>query len=240
MVSGKTFSFLDLRDIITSGIWEAWIPCAIFGTIAYLSVRYSRHYLTLPVLVLASGLIFYGWLGFSHHSLEQARLGGWIIGAPPGSGLGEIRALPSLLHANWIVVLGQYGSFVALLLTSIISILLNTSALELASDEEIDLEQGTAGRGPGQRLAGLPAGMVGFQSLSLSVFPRHGRQEPPRRSLFRLRLPDGALVWYRPARLHPQVHLGGILFYNGVSFLTQWVFDACFRLTCARTTFSSS
>ena len=231
VVSGKTFSFLDLRDIITSGIWEAWIPCAIFGTIAYLSVRYSRHYLTLPVLVLASGLIFYGWLGFSHHSLEQARLGGWIIGAPPGSGLGEIRALPSLLHANWIVVLGQYGSFVALLLTSIISILLNTSALELASDEEINLNQELQVAGMANVVGGFAGGMIGFQSLSLSVLPLDMGVRSRLVGLFSA-LACLMMLWFGTDLLGyiPKFILGGILFYNGLAFLTQWVIDAYFRL----------
>jgi sulfate permease, SulP family len=231
VVSGKTFSFLDLSDIVTSGVWEGWVPCVVFGTIAYISVRFSRHYLTLPVLVFTSGLIFYAWLGFSHHSLAAARLSGWIIGMTPGSGLREIMGLPSLLHANWLIVVSQYGSVVALLFTSIISILLNTSALELAADEEIDLNQELRAAGMANMVGGFAGGMIGFQSLSLSVLPLDMGVRNRLVGLFSglaclLMLCFGTdLLGYIPKFI-----LGGILFYNGLAFLTQWVYDAYFRL----------
>ena len=94
VVSGQTFSFLGLKDLIASGALEAWIPCAIFGTLAYLAVRYSRHYLALPVIVFFSLVGFYIWLGFSHYTLADARLNGWILSAPPDAALSQIRTFP--------------------------------------------------------------------------------------------------------------------------------------------------
>jgi SulP family sulfate permease len=231
VVSGQNFSFLEWNDIVASGVWEAWIPCALFGTIAYFSVRYSRHYLTLPSLVFFSGLVFYAWLGFSHHSLESARLRGWILGAPPGGGLGELRFLPSLLHADWLVVFNQYGSLIALLLTSIVSILLNTSALELAADEEIDLNQELRAAGMANVVGGFAGGMIGFQSLSLSALPLDMGVKSRLVGLFSAAA-CLLLLWFGTDLLGyiPKFILGGILFYNGFAFLTQWVYDAYFRL----------
>jgi SulP family sulfate permease len=231
VVSGQTFSFRHLKDIIASGALEAWMPCAIFGTLAYLAVRYSRHYLALPVLVFFSILAFYIWIGLGHHTLAEARQNGWILGAPPDAGLSQIRTFPSLLGANWGIVFNQYTSLIALLLTTIISILLNTSALELAADEEIDLNQELRAAGMANLLGGFAGGMIGFQSLSLSALPLG---MGVRNRLVGL-VSAGAclfLLWYGTGVLGyiPKFILGGILFYNGVSFLTEWVFDAYFRL----------
>jgi SulP family sulfate permease len=231
VVSGQSFSFRHLNEIIASGALIAWIPCAIFGTLAYCAVRFSRHYLALPVIVFCSMLGFYLWIGFSHYTLADARVHGWILGVPPDSRLSEIRTFPSLFGADWGVVCNQYTSLVALLLTSIISILLNTSALELAADEEIDLNQELRAAGLANLLGGFCGGMIGFQSLSLSALPLG---MGVRNRLVGL-ISAGVcllLLWFGTGVLGyiPKFVLGGILFYNGVSFLTEWVFDSYFRL----------
>jgi SulP family sulfate permease len=231
VVSGRTFSFFQLREFFASGSLAAWIPCATFGVIAYLGVRFSRHYLTLPVLMVGSILGFYTWLGFNHHALEVARQHGWILTVPPDAGIRQILTFPSLLHADWGIVFTQYPLFIALLLTSIVSILLNTSALELAADEEIDLNRELRAAGLANVVGGFAGGMIGFQSLSLSALPLG---MGVRNRLVGL-ISAGAclfLLWHGTGVLAyiPKFILGGILFYNGVSFLTEWVFDAYFRL----------
>jgi SulP family sulfate permease len=231
VVSGETFSFLHLREIIASGTLTAWIPCAIFGTVTYLCVRFSRHYLTLPALVFCCSIAFYGWLGFKHSALEQARLHGWILAVPPSAGVRQILTFPSLLRADWGVVFGQYLSCVALLLTSIVSILLNTSALELEADEDIDLNRELRAAGMANVLGGFTGGMIGFQSLSLSslalgmgVKSRLVGLISAGTCLF--------LLWFGTDWVSyiPKFVLGGILFYTGLSFLTEWVVDSYFRL----------
>ncbi|MCE0496952.1 MAG: cyclic nucleotide-binding domain-containing protein [Methylacidiphilales bacterium] len=231
VISGEPFSLLELKEMIFSGAIMAWIPCAVFGTIAYLAVRYSRHYLTLPVLVLFAAVAFYAWIGIHHYSLGEARQNGWILGAPPDAGLKHILTFPSLLHADWSVVLHQYSSLIALLLTSIVSILLNTSALELAADEEIDLNKELRAAGLANLFGGFAGGMTGFQSLSLSSLPL-GMGVRSRVvglvSAFACLL----LLWFGTGLLGyiPKFILAGILFYNGLAFLTEWVFDSWFRL----------
>jgi len=231
VVSGETFSFLNLREMMGSGEIAAWIPCAIFGTVGYLAVRLTRHYLTLPLLVFCSMVAFYAWLGLSHHTLDAARDSGWILGAPPNAGVKQMHVFPSLYRADWVIVFSQYASFVALLLTSIVSILLNTSALELAADEEIDLNQELRAAGMANVVGGFSGGMVGFQSLSLSSL---ALGMGVRSRLVGL-ISAGAcllLLWLGTDMLNyiPKFVLGGILFYAGLSFLTEWVFDAYFRM----------
>ena len=231
VMSGQSFSVYDLKDLIASGALANWIPCAVFGTIACLAVRFSRHYLTLPLIVLAAIAAFYTWLGLSHHSLADARLNDWIFGASSGAGFAQIRPVPTLLGADWSVIANQSGSLIALLLTSIISILLNTSALELAADEEIDLNQELRAAGMANVLSGFTGGMIGFQSLNLSVLPL-GMGVKSRlvglasafTCLLLLLFGTGIFGYI------PKFILGGILFYNGLAFLVQWIFDAYFRL----------
>ncbi|HEX4139719.1 MAG TPA: SulP family inorganic anion transporter [Candidatus Methylacidiphilales bacterium] len=231
VISGETFAFQNIRHFIAEGSLVAWIPCALFGTVAYLGVRFSRHYMTLPVMVFASALGFYGWLGFNHHALEVARQHGWILSVPSGAGVTHILTFPSLMRADWNVVFDQYPSFVALLLTSIVSILLNTSALELEADEDIDLNRELRAAGMANVVGGFAGGMIGFQSLSLSSLAVGMRVKSRLVGLISAGVCLLLLVFGTQALGYiPKFVLGGILFYAGLSFLTEWVFDAYFRL----------
>jgi len=231
VVSGESFSLSTLDQLFNSGVLAAWAPCAVFGTVAYLAVRFSRHYLTLPTIVFSAFVLFYGWLWLRHYSWSAAREHNWILGAPPDAGLRQIRILPSLLHADWGVVYSQYSSLFAMLLTSIVSILLNTTALELAADEEINLNKELRAAGLANLFGGFGGGMIGFQSLSLTALPISMGVKSRMVGIFSA-LVCLFLLWFGTDLLGyiPRFILGGILFYNGLAFLAEWIFDAYFRL----------
>jgi len=231
VITGEPFSIHSLENMISSGQIMDWLPCAVFGTIAYLAVRFSRLFFTLPALVFSAIVIFYVWLNFDHHNLSDARQHGWILGVQPDTGLKHIQTFPSLLGADWSVIVNQYSTLIALLLTSIVSILLNTSALELAADEEIDLNKELRAAGLANLLGGFSGGMIGFQSLSLSALPLGMGVRSRLVGLFSA-LVCLFLLWFGTGLLGyiPKFILGGILFYNGISFLAEWIIDAYFRM----------
>jgi SulP family sulfate permease len=231
VISGTTFSLSDFGHTIGWRSLAAWLPSGVFGVLAYLGVRYTRHYLTLPAFVVIAVAAFYGWLAISHQTLIAARLSGWILQAPGNAGFSSIQPVATVLQADWHVVFSQYPSFVALLLTSIVSILLNTSALELEADDDIDLNQELRAAGLANLSGSLAGGMIGFQSLSLSSLPlgmgvRSRLVGLISAAVCLLLVGFGTgLVGYLPRFV-----LSGILVYAGLGFLTEWLFDAYFRL----------
>ena len=229
--SGETFSFAHLAQYIATGSLYDWIPCALFGTIAYFGVRFTRRYFTLPVMVVCSMVGFYCWNGFTHHALETARQNGWILSAPPNVGVTHLLVFPILLNPDWGVVFSQYPTLIALLLTSIVSILLNTSALELETDEDIDLNRELRAAGLANVVGGFTGGMIGFQSLTLSTLAV-GMGVKSRLVGLITAAACLLLLYFGTDLLSfiPKFILGGILFYTGMAFLTEWVFDAYFRL----------
>jgi SulP family sulfate permease len=231
VMGGQAFSLTNIGQFFSSGLFSVWLPCAAFGTVTYLGVRFSRHYLTLPALVFAGILFFYVGLDLGHVSWAAARSHGWILGTVAASGPQQIRFLPALFEINWSLIFGQYGSIGAILLISIVSLLLNISALELAADEEIDLNKELRAGGLVNLASGLTGGMVAFQSLSLSAIPIRMGVRSRLVGLFSAFV-CLLLLWFGTNLLGyiPRFILGGILFYNGLSFLAEWIFDAYFRL----------
>jgi SulP family sulfate permease len=231
IMTGEMFSFLKLNHVFDQGLLVEWLPCVVFGSATYFAVRLTRHYLALPIMVLLAGASFAVWMLLTHDTWDHARAQGWILGAPTHGGFSGIRILPALTQVDWITVLMQYGSFGAILLTSIVSLLLNISALELAADEEINLNRELRAAGLANIVSGFAGGMVGFHSLGLSMLPIRMNVRSRLVGLF-----SGAacllLLWFGTDLLGyiPRFILGGILFYNGAAFLAEWVFDSYFRL----------
>ena len=183
------------------------------------------------MIVFSAFVLFYAWLGLGHYTWSEARESKWILGAPPEAGLRQVRVLPMLLHADWGVVYNQYSSLLAMLLTSIVSILLNTTALEIAADEEINLNKELRAAGLSNIFGGFSGGMIGFQSLTLSSLSISMGVKSRLVGIFTA-ITCLLLLWFGTGLLGyiPRFILGGILFYNGLAFLVEWIFDAYFRL----------
>jgi SulP family sulfate permease len=229
VMSGRTFSLTDPASFFASGFFVNWLPCAAFGLVTYFAVRFSRHYLTLPMLVFAGIVLFYVWLNLEHLGWSVARAHNWVLS--PAARPVPVHAISSFSLIDWRTIFGQYGSIGAILLTSIVSLLLNISALELAADEEIDLNRELCAGGVVNLASALTGGMIAFQSLSLTALPIRMQVKSRLVGLFSA-LGCFLVLWFGTGLLGyiPRFVLGGILFYNGLSFLAEWVVDARARL----------
>jgi sulfate permease, SulP family len=114
-----------------------------------------------------------------------------------------------------------------ILLTSVVSILLTASALELGAAEEIDLNRELRAAGLATFASGIGGGMVGFHSLSMSRLV----MSLGVRSRW-VGIGSGILCGLAlclgpaPVALVPQFVCGGLLFFLGLTFLWEWVYEA--------------
>src|SRR5262249_16784161 len=119
-----------------------------------------------------------------------------------------------------------------ILLTSVVSILLTASALELSAQQEIDCERARPAAGTATFIAGLAGGMVGFHSLSLSRLALSmGARSRWVGAISALLC--GLALFYGPSLVSfvPQCVCGGLLFFLGLVFLWEWVYEASRKLT---------
>ncbi len=200
----ETHSSLEhMADFFAWDVVRAWIPAAIFGVLLYVVSRWARHYLTLPALIVLALILFFCRAALCGYFLnagtrERLAAGGRgeqiVSSAPDGvvyrpGGLGRDR--------------GPAGGFGAIILTAVISILLNTTALELAVDRDIDLNQELRAAGLTNLAGGLGGCMSSCQSLSLSKLASEMGAPSRLVGLFLGgHLRGVALVWIGFARLH--------------------------------------
>jgi sulfate permease, SulP family len=224
----EKYSSLDnMTDFFSWDVALNWLPGAIFGVVLYVATRRAKHYLTLPVLIVVALVCFFIWLHFGGISIADARERGWLLEVETHEAFHPLNMVSWLGQANWGAIIAQAGSFGAILLTVVISILLNTTALELAVDRDIDLNQELRAAGLTNLAGGLGGGMASCQSLSLSKLAAEIAAPTRMVGLF-FAIICALLLWFGSGLLGciPRFVLGGILLFHGIEFLVEWVWDA--------------
>jgi SulP family sulfate permease len=134
--------------------------------------------------------------------------------------------------ASWPLLMNNVNILLTILLTSVVSILLTASALELSAQQEIDFNRELRAAGTATFVAGLAGGMVGFHSLSLSRLALSmGARSRWVGAISALLC--GLALFYGPSLVSfvPQLVCGGLLFFLGIVFLWEWVYEASRKLT---------
>lgn len=119
----------------------------------------------------------------------------------------------------------------ALLVVSVVSLLLSSSAFEITSRQEIDLNRELKGTGAANILSGMFGGLSGAINLTLSSTSR--RMGAPYRATGLVCALVCALVLVfggSAFSLIPKPVVGGLLMFYGVNLLVTWLYDAWFRL----------
>jgi SulP family sulfate permease len=208
-----------------------WVPGVVFGLVLTVMLRRKHHFLLLPGLLVGGIAVFYLALWISGMSIEAAGARGFLLGNFPQGGLWPPLQPAALGQINWAVVRSTSGSIAALTVLAAISILLNASGLELATEEEIDLDRELRATGVANILSGAFGGVVGYLSLSESTLNHKmgARSRLPGLvsaglSMLTLVAGSAALSYF------PKPVLGGLLLFMGVSFLIENLYDAWLRL----------
>jgi SulP family sulfate permease len=201
-----------------------WVPGVIFACILFASMKKSRHYLTMPIILVAAIIVFYLGMLIAGISTGQATHQGLLLGGMQEEIVWSPFSLKNFLAADWTAILGQSGNISIILILSLLSLLLNTSALELTTERDIDFDRELRAAGTANLLSGLGGGMVGYHTLSTSILSyRLGGRNRVVGILAGLFC--GLMLFTGPKwlALFPKAILGGLLLYLGLGFLDEWV-----------------
>jgi SulP family sulfate permease len=196
--------------------------------------RRSKHLLTYPALLAGGVILFYLAIWVSSYSLTEARTLNWLLGPFPPGALWKPLDLALLAQVDWRLIAGQSSSIAAVALISIVALLLNASALELVAQKDMDLNLELISTGLANVAGGLAGGSVGYHHLGVSsIALRMGITSRlvalSAASVSGVVLLSGASL----LSLIPKFLVGGLIFFVGLSFLVEWLYDAWFQLAHA-------
>lgn len=233
-------------SVITDERLTLWTAPALFeqptvgqlaaaGAVAvclYLAVRRGKNPFLLPGILLAAAVLAHVVFALTGTSLGEALRLGWTFKAPTAVGLaptwdfGDVRQFP------WRILPSLSGDIFAVMFVTAITMLLNTTGIELATRREAELGRELKTLGAANAVAGLIGGYVNCISLSRTtlVYAAGGRSPicgltVAAASVLMLAV-DPSFIAYIPKFV-----LAGLLLYLGASLMYEWLVDAARRIS---------
>ncbi|PLK72233.1 hypothetical protein C0V73_08570 [Rhizobium sp. TH135] len=141
----------------------------VFAVVMVFALRRSTSPLTMPLVLLGGGLLFYAMLAVIGVDSDQARAMQWLPALPPGDGFALPQPADVVMTADWAVVLQALPAIISVALLGMVGLLLNTSGLEVATRQEIDADAELRTTGMANLVAGGFGGAPGFTGLSMTL-----------------------------------------------------------------------
>ena len=231
VMTDMTLTLGNFSQLFRTDILIHWLPGLIFALTLLLILRRSSHFLIIPGMLAVGISLFYTALALAGISTSQAAELGWLLGPFNQEALFQPLTLSALAQVNWSAIVTQLDKIGAIIVLSLISLLLNASALEIAVKEDIDLNHELKSAGLANVIAGLFGSIVGYQALSLTVLTHRLNAKTRLAGIIAALICGGTLLLGASLISYfPKPVLGGILLFMGLSFLVEWVIDARTRL----------
>lgn len=224
---GHAIHLDNLWQLLTLDQLVKWVPAVGFGFFWFYMMKRSRHPF-VPALLLLGGVgLFYLVVKIAGTPLAEVRAHGWLPAQIGEHGVAPFPGYRPLKDIPWMLLGGAANVVGTILLTSVVSVMLTASALELVSGQEVDINRELRAAGQASLLAGLGGGMVGFHSMSLSRLAL-SLGAANRWAGLGNALVCGLALLAGPTLVSyiPQYICGGLLFFLGLMFLWEWVVEA--------------
>ncbi len=230
-MTGVTPAMANLNVLLLPENLLRWVPSLIFGIALVVGSRRFQHFLTIPALLTVTTVLFYAVALLAGRNISELRAGGWLLGPFPTGALWHPLNLSLLRQVNWALIAGQGSNIAAIALIGLVALLLNSNALELIAKTDMDVNRELIATGFANIVGGLAGGSAGYHYLGFSSIPF--RMNIRSRWVPVIAAGVTAFVLLLGASLLsliPTLIAGGILFFLGITFLVEWLYDAWFQL----------
>jgi SulP family sulfate permease len=223
----------QLSPLVAADLLPRWLPGLFLAVILLVVARRSSNALLVPGVLLGGIALFYTVLAVTGTPIAKAVDGGWLLSSMPEGGgqLWQPLRPADLAAVDWAVLVTQIPSLLAVGVVSIISTLLCATGVELATDQDTDLNRELKAVGISTIASGLGGGVIGTHIVSDTALAHKMGGKGRLVGLFlaavcvTVLLFGGSIV-----TLFPTPVLGGLLLFLGLDFLVTWIYDAWFRL----------
>lgn len=228
---GITPSLANLNFLLKAESLLLWMPGVVFGALVLIASRRFNHFLAYPALLIGTIVVFYISMGISGFGPEQMHQMGLLLGPFPQGALWKLPDFSLLAQVDWKIIVSQSSNIAAVAIISLVSLLLNASALELIAQKDVDLDRELISTGIANLAGGLGGSSVGYHMLGVSSLSFRMGISSRLVSLFAASVTGITLLFGASLlSLIPKLIAGGLIFFVGLSFLTEWLYDAWFQL----------
>jgi sulfate permease, SulP family len=215
----------DNLGAFASGPTAAKIVAGVaIAVVLHAATRYKQNTYILPVVLIAATVLTHLALLSVGASLAQAQATGWLFSPQPAGHLTLPWKLDELGHFPWAAVPSLAGDAIAVIFVTAITLLLNTTGIEIATRTEANIDRDLKALGFANIVTAALGGIVSCTSISRSVLVRLAGATTRICGLTVAAI-CAALLLIGPGILGgvPKYVLGGVLLFLGSGLLYQWL-----------------
>lgn len=129
----------------------------------------SRRAFVVPAAILAAIVVFHIVAAALGATPEMLREEGWLLSLPKSGNLWPPIGLADLDHIDWSALLAGVAGVPVVVVLTVTALLMNSTGIEIASDQDADLDGELRSMGALNVAASAGAGLPGYQSVSLTL-----------------------------------------------------------------------
>jgi SulP family sulfate permease len=222
MLVGQSFAHSTSEHLAAVPL-VSWIGAAGVAAALMISLRISRHFLVLP-LVIAGAIGLFHLVCFALGlSLDDATAAGLLLSPLRQGEWHNVLSEPWSL-VRWDLLLAHSNDFAAMTMVVLITILLNATSLDFATGRDVDFDRELKALGVANVAGGLCGGLVAVNSFNRSLLNlRAGATSPLAARICAAIVLGVALLAPATVSLLPRPVLTGIVLYLGLNLLLSWL-----------------
>jgi SulP family sulfate permease len=215
---GAFFSQVNSGQLLCAGV---------FGVgLLLLNRFYPASMLVMPGTILGSIILFLITAKLFGFSIAELQANGWLLGPLPDQPLWKSAEFPDFGLIDWGLVLTHAGSIATIVVLSVISLLLNSTGVELIAGRDLDMNRDLKVTGltnMAVSFLGAPASYIFVSQTALAT--RIGAKERSVGILHGFFLLTVFFVGGSFLSFFPKFIAGGLPLYLGLSMLWEWLVD---------------
>ncbi|MEM7114087.1 MAG: SulP family inorganic anion transporter [Chloroflexota bacterium] len=234
LMTGQSFGWATLGSYFTYDLAISWLPGVALGLTIWFLLRRFSHFLLFPALLLGPAILFYLYLFIAGIPVATALEQGLMIGPFPTGNMWQPYLLTAVSQADFSLILTQNQNFGIIIILATVAFLLNTTGIELVINQDIDFNQELRSVGLFNIVLGLSGSGIGFVTTGFtSLAHRLGGNNRLTTLIVGLLCAIATLLGASLMELIPKFIIGGLIFFIGVSFITEWLIDGRHKVSRA-------
>jgi len=223
VMTGRSIALGTLADFFTWDVVQYWLPGIALSTLIVAGLLRGVPSLVFGLLMLAAGVAIHvvGRIGWSLDALESNN---WLIGPFPESQGWTPVLVSDFQQTDWAVIVSQVLPIAGLATVSLIGVVLNLTGLEVALEDDVDIDHEVQVAGAAAIASAVAGGMIGYHLIGSTVIAdriqARGRLVP---TLIGAMCAATAVVGTSVVALMPRAVAGGVLAAAGINLLLGWV-----------------
>ena len=231
VVTDQKPTLSNIEAFLNVSVMAKFAAALAVALMLHVLLRRSKSPFILPGILLGTVAVAHLVVVAAGSSVSAAQASGWMFPAQSEAALAVPWKPATLANFPWASLPSIAGDIVAIMFVTVITLLLNTTGIEIATRTEADIERDLKSLGLANLLTAAFGGYASCTSLSRSTLARLAGATG-RLSGLTVAAIFVALLVVGPGFLGyvPKYVLGGVLFFLGAGLVYQWLVESSQRL----------